>query len=70
MIKFENPVNGRFYYLHVHTDLFNQLVLTVIRGGKDISITQHFGFDCKDRIDKEIERITKLRLRRGYVLNS
>ncbi len=70
MIKFENPINGRFYYLKVHTDLLNHKVLTIIRGGKNISVTIHKGFDCDIEIDKEIHRLCLLRLKRGYICKS
>jgi len=68
MIKFENKSNGRYYYLIVEKDMFDVLVLTVIRGGVNHRIIMHFGYGCKDIIRKEIERISKKRLQRGYVL--
>ncbi len=69
MIKFENPTNGRFYYLQTHHDLLGHLVLTVIRGGKGSRFVKHYGYDCPEKIDKEIKRITKLRLNHGYLFS-
>lgn len=68
MIKFENRNNGRYYYLIVEKDLFDVLVLTIIRGGLNHRIVMHLGYGCRMAIGKEIERITKKRLQRGYVL--
>jgi hypothetical protein len=66
MLKFENHDNGRYYYLYVNRDLLNDLVLTTIRGGQHHRRVHHFGFNSKDAIIKEIDRITKVRLKHGY----
>ena len=68
MIKFENAENGRFYYLVKEKDIFNALVLTVIRGGTHSRVVRHFGFNCEISIQREIERISRQRLKRGYRL--
>lgn len=68
LIKLENKTNGRFYYLLTQKDLFNELVLTVIRGGHGRSVVIRYGYNCKHRIEMEIIRLTKRRLRRGYCL--
>jgi hypothetical protein len=67
MIKFENPTNGRYYYLEINTDALNDLVLTIIRGGARSRVVRHFGYNCQSDIEREIERICKVRLKRGYV---
>lgn len=66
MIKFENKMNGRFYYLKVERDLLNDWVLTIINGGHFSRRVSHFGFNNLDIINRHIERITKRRLKRGY----
>ena len=70
LVKFDNPDNGRFYYLCTHRDLFNDLVLTVIRGGKNGSrVERHYGFKDLLSIYAEIKRISKIRLSHGYELS-
>ena len=69
MIKFENPTNGRYYYLQIDRDILNDLVLTIIRGGSrsNSRVVRHFGYKCPLTIQREIQRICKVRLRHGYV---
>ena len=66
MIKFENETNGRFYYLEINKDLLNESVLRITYGGRHISRTRTVYFGSEDSISKEIERITKKRIKRGY----
>ena len=66
-IKFENPTNGRYYYIHQHCDLLGDLVLTVIRGGKNVNIIRHFGFDNIQSLQKDIYKRIKARLNNGYI---
>lgn len=68
MIKFENKTNGRFYYLSIQKDILNDLVLTIVRGGKHHSVIRNIGYHCMDAITNEIQRIIKRRLKRGYTL--
>ena len=70
MIKFENKENGRFYYLNVKKDLFDEWVLVVIRGGRYTSLVRTYGFNCLYSIQNEINRITHIRIKRGYTLVS
>jgi len=70
VIKFENPNNGRFYYLHVQKDLLGDVVLSSIRGGKFHRVERKIALNCEIEINKEIERITKIRLKRGYQLST
>lgn len=70
MIKFENPKNGRFYYLYTQFDMFSDLVLVIIRGGTRIRnsrIVRTFGHGCERIIQMEIERIIKIRKKNGYI---
>lgn len=69
MIKFENQSNGRYYYLSIEKDLFDDYVLCVLRGGRNHrrNVRQFINLDCKE-IDKEIEKLSKRRLQRGYTL--
>ena len=68
MIKFENPTNGRFYYLDVQRDIFNDLVLTVIRGGRYTRVVKHFGYNDPLAIQRQVDKISRQRLKRGYHL--
>ncbi len=68
MLKFENKENGRFYYIQSQSDLINDHVITITRGGANISVVRHMGFESHETLAKEIQRLTKKRLKRGYVL--
>ena len=68
MIKLENKTNGRFYYLSLQRDLLDDLVLTITRGGARISLVRSKGFRDMALCTKEISRIIKRRLQRGYTL--
>lgn len=70
MIKFENSTNGRYYYLYMHKDIFNELVITTIRGGRRNRIVQSVYFHSRKKALEEIERISKIRIKRGYRLVS
>lgn len=66
MIKFENKTNGRFYYIFVSKDLLNDLVIRITFGGCNVSRNRIIFCGSRKDIEKEIERITKRRLSRGY----
>lgn len=68
MIKFENPSNGRFYYLKVQKDLINDLVLCVIYGGRNITRLRTIKCGTPDKLYAEIGRLHKKRIARGYLL--
>jgi hypothetical protein len=68
MLRFENKENGRFYYVDTKLDLLGDLVLTVIRGGKNSMVLRHYGFNDSDVINKEIEKMKRLRIKHGYRL--
>jgi len=71
MLKFENKNNGRYYYIYVETDLFGDNVLCVIRGGTYVSgILSRMLSGTEETIQAEIERLSRLRLQRGYILIS
>ena len=67
MIKFENKTNGRYYYLSVEKDLFND-VLVVVRGGINYSPRRRVVCHGYNEIYKHVERLCKIRLTRGYTL--
>lgn len=67
MIKFENPTNGRFYYLQRNRDMFGDIVLTVFRGGHRTRIVRHYGYGSESDFSMAVSRLTKIRLRHGYV---
>jgi hypothetical protein len=68
MIKFENKENGRFYYMKIEKDLFNDIVVSIIRGGRHCSVNRLIY--CNDEISasREIRRLSRVRLQRGYTL--
>jgi len=66
MIKFENKNNGRFYYVYVSQDMLNDLVIRIVFGGVGVSRDRIIFCGNRKDIQKEIERITKRRLSRGY----
>lgn len=69
MLKFENPANGRFYYIEINKDMYD-LVLRITFGG--LNSVRHRVHMCNSRetLDKEVERLHKKRIRRGYILLS
>lgn len=68
MVKFENKINGRFYYLFVEKDSDNCFALRIFYGGKHVRRTRTALYEDSESFRKEIERITKRRLQRGYSL--
>lgn len=71
MIKFENPENGRYYYLLVQRDLLGDLVLMVYRGGNHgLSFCRTINVGDTNIIAEDIQKISKKRLKRGYKLIS
>jgi hypothetical protein len=64
MLKFENPTNGRFYYLEVT----NELVIRIVFGGRRVCRMRTIICDNRDKLLKEFDRLSKRRLKRGYVL--
>jgi len=68
MLKFENPHNGRYYYLMIERDLLNDFVLVIRRGGHHHHVICKHGFDSENDLQKEIKRLSLRRLAHGYVL--
>lgn len=68
MIKFENKSNGRYFYLSISRDIFDDLVLTVIRGGRYARVQRAYSHGDLPTITRKITTITKQRLKRGYTL--
>ncbi len=69
MLKFENQTNGRYYYIYVETDLFGDNVLRVIRGGCGIKrVSGRVVAGNSEIIEKELKRLSRIRLQRGYTL--
>lgn len=68
MLKFENPSNGRFYYMFMMRDLFNDLNLCIFYGGRHSRFIRTIGYNCRNTIREEMERLSKRRLKRGYLL--
>lgn len=72
MIKFENKSNGRYYYLYIQRDMLNDVVLTVVRGGRNVRVARNVSilYDNRDSLSDEIARLSKRRIKRGYHLIS
>ena len=70
MIKLENPINGRYYYLTIHRDLFNDYCLSVFRGGPLRSVRHIRCMVSRKLAKQEVRRLVALRLQRGYLLVS
>lgn len=68
MIKFENKANARFFYLSVTRDMLNDTVLSVTRGGKNITVSNVVATGSPEVINEKILQITRKRLSRGYTL--
>jgi len=69
MLKFYNQTNGRYYYMSIERDLFDDYVLNVVRGG--ISKRIHYNPFVHQDVEKvhgEIARLSRIRLQRGYTL--
>lgn len=57
----------RFYETRVEADLFGELILYTIRGGKYNRHGWMLAVACgKEAIEKKIREIEKVRIRRGY----
>lgn len=68
MIKFENKTNGRFYYLCVEKDDDNTSRLCVFYGGRRVHRSRVALFEDRTILQREVEKITRRRLQRGYSL--
>jgi len=66
MIKFENPVNGRYYYICIQKDLLNPIV-AIYKGGTQKKIRKIYAFECHETMSRFIADMVKRRLRNGYV---
>jgi len=69
MIKFENKSNGRFYYMEIRKDLLDYVVVIVF-GGSNVTRTRTIACDSRMDLHKELDRLSKRRIGRGYVLVS
>ena len=69
MIKFENPTNGRYYYLVMQKDLLNDYVLVVYRGGNNgLAFNRTIAVGNAICLQTHIEKIRRIRLQRGYIV--
>lgn len=69
MLKFEHP-NGRFYYIQYYRDMFDDVCVMVIRGGYNQRVVRTISCGVDSELQATVNRITKKRLRRGYILLS
>lgn len=68
MIKFENPNNGRFYYINIGTDMLNDMFINIVFGGRYVCRNRIISVSYRDSLFKEIIKISKRRIKRGYIL--
>jgi hypothetical protein len=68
MLKFENIANGRYYYLLVEKDLLGDLILTIYYGGEGHHFIRKVFVGSSVGLDREVARISKRRIARGYEL--
>lgn len=66
LFKFDNPKNGRFYYMFQHFEA-DKPVLTIVRGGKKRKVIENYVYDDLNSITQEIERRKKRRVQNGYL---
>jgi hypothetical protein len=67
MIKFERD-DGRFYYMSVEKDMFDDLVLLVVRGGSRNRVVHRSSVGHIETIMATIIQLSRRRLQRGYTL--
>jgi hypothetical protein len=70
MLKFENPENGRYYYVSITKDLFNDLVININFGGRFNHFSRHVFCENREILERRILEITARRRVRGYFLVS
>ena len=68
MLKFENKSNGRYYYIFVDKDMLDDIVLRIVYGGRYINRTRTILCSNRNLIQREIDRLSRKRLKRGYTL--
>lgn len=69
LIKFDNPSNGRFYYMFQHYE-GERPVLTIVRGGQKRKAVENYFYDNISLMQQEVERKKKRRIQRGYLQSS
>lgn len=68
MIQFENPTNGRYYYMDVQRDLLQHNVLVIFRGGHSHHRIDRVFCPTDITLRDKISRLSKRRLQHGYHL--
>lgn len=67
LLKFENPTNGRYFYMFAHSDEFGRSQLTIVRGGKHSRRVENKFYSDQAELQKEMKRRANKRLKRGYL---
>lgn len=67
--RWEHPLKKRFYFVCIHKDLFNDIVLTMVWGGINKANGRITNLPCKnyDEAFQLVEKIGSVRLKRGYI---
>jgi hypothetical protein len=71
MLRFENPVNGRFYYIIEQSDMFHQYCLIIYRGGTKFachSVCRRHGYESLEEKENALKKLIARRMSRGYIL--
>ena len=68
MLKFENPTNGRFYYIQINKDMLDDSVLCITFGGANVVRHRVHMRGDESLLHREVEKLSKKRIRRGYIL--
>lgn len=67
MIKFERD-DGRYYYMSIEHDLFGDIVLRVLRGGRRTSLLSCVASGSMGGVIEKAIQLSKRRLQRGYII--
>ncbi len=70
MYRFENPTNGRWYYIIPQSDMFNEHCLVIYRGGAKFgrhSVCRRHGYESEDEMQNALEKLILRREKRGYL---
>jgi hypothetical protein len=53
--------------MSVQRDMFNDSVLTVVRGGIGRRVIRHYGYECAMALERAVSRLCRTRERHGYL---
>ena len=71
MFRFENPTNGRWYYIIEQSDMFSEHCLVIYRGGTKFachSVCRRHGYESAEARENALQRLILRRTSRGYIM--